>query len=1330
MIEIRDKNSAVRASVEITDKSVYSKVLMEEEYVLLSFESDVYIQFQKGDYIQTEFGVFRIVYIDKPTQTSSGGWLYEQRFHVDWERWRNHKVFYNRQKGSENAWKMTQTPEYFLDIICRNIQDAGYGRYSFEIDASLNEMKLIEFDGTNIIDGLTKVAETWETEWWIENRVIHISKCEYGTPVSLTENEEIGIIEPDKSSDTEHFTRAYVFGANRNLPKNYRKNDDGNIVIEGVVETRLKLPQGTPYIDAWPNMKDEDVVEGIIVLDEVYPRKVGTINSITTKEYTDTIEDENTGEKTYEKWNAFRFRDNDLAALKFSKEYVLPEPEELRIVFQTGKLAGMDFGVIFNPDNVSEKDSAAQIFEIVRNEDYGVKLPTDDFKPSVGDTYILYGYDTQFVYSKLVPEAEQELLEKGTEKLRKACQDKSVYTCPTNPIRCAGYTPNSTGRLNHLAANEIDLDVGQAVTLRSKNIDGGSRASRIRGFEKRLDNKFNATYTVGESSAYSRYDQMEGELEQLTFQSKQFVNVYGNSIYVVRRYDTAAPSDNNVPSFKRAQYEFLQKNVPDRALRRIIFDEGIDVGSYQEGEQGGRIDGRGNAELLSLVVRSMLRSPLFRNGMTGEGFRLWINEGGLAELELDRLTVRQIMTVFELVIDRIRSVGGQIIVSAANGKIKSVEDTGDAYIIKFDGDNYFMPHDLMRCQVFTGNDIRGYWVEIASSTNDSVTVSKSEFAEWGTEPREGDECVLMGNTQNPLRQNLISISATDDGQPRIDVLDGVNSKNFNDALRARLGNLDGINDSWFPIDNQPHGNGLYADNAYLRGTFLLTTGEDIKTKFEIVEGRIQSSVEGLRQDFMQDKGYLNNPTFGSGLDYWTSENDTVFFILGKKWIWANSNILSKKGDGASMMTDDGRRVVRIKNKYIMQKFSDLRGLPEIKTNEDGKKEPVPIYLSFFYKVRKAGTLKVGFENINNNGFIDYIPFEETLQLQPTETYQQMTLSGLWNATGDFKLSFTGEILVYMFVLSTDRIESLTYTYRTLFEQSEKLIRIAAENFDKDGKVLESSEIITSAKYNLLISKYFDENGQLINTAGLVTTANFATLFAKGVTDNGLVKEAQISAFITEDDFNNLISKVKIKADQIELEGLVTANQYFKILQDGSFEALAGKIAGFTISSNSITAEGGYSYSFDGSASSTSRFFLFSSGDGFLGFSDTYKWVGMGLNVMPVGSAVGSVLLRVQNSTPLEYYDNYGVLINVSGGLNNIGLLMYGDIRANARGYHVLNGHTYFNSNKPFRIAMDMNESTGAFSKYYEGVTFGFNDHDLDKVRFQVQNGIIVGVKNE
>lgn len=1231
MIEVRDINNNVRCEVPITDKCVYQKTLMTEEYVLLSFVSDTLIPFAKGDSIKTDFGKFYLKDIEKPTRANDGGWQYEQKFVAKWELLRNHILFYNRQLGFEKSWKMTQRPEYFMDIVVRNIQLAGYGRYSYEVDASLTEMKLVEFDATNIIDALAKIAEAWETEWWIDGTVIHIGKCEFGSAVMLTDGDEVTSLEREDSQDTSYCTRAYVFGSTRNLPKNYRKNDDGSVVVEGVVETRLKLPAGTPYIDAWDNLKDDEVIEGVIVLDDVYPRRTGTISTITTKQYTDEIENED-GSKTYQKWNAFRFTDT---GLKFSKDYIIAG-EELRIVFQTGKLAGMDFAVNFNPDGLAEAETAAQVFEIVRNEDYGVALPTDDFKPSVGDTYILYGYDTKFVYDNLVSEAEQELLQKGREKLADLSKDKSVYNCNANPVRCAGYKPNSTGNLIHTTADEIDLDVGQSVLLKSENIDRGSRSSRVRGFEKHLDNKYNCSYVIGEDSAYSRGDDLQAQVDELTYQSKQFVNVYGNSIYVVKRYDITAPSDNNVPSFRRAQYEFLQKHVADRANKKIGFDEGIELGNFVTHEQGGRIDGRGNAELLSLIVRSFLSSPDFATGFDGNGWKLWL-EDNLSHLEIDRLTVRQIMSVFELIIARIRAVGGQIVVSAANGKVKSVEDTGEAYKLTFEGDNYFQPHDLMRCQVFKGNAARGYWVEVSSADTTSVTVPKSEFADWGTEPKEGDEVVLMGNTENALRQNCIVISATEakDGEPCIDVLDGVKSKSFADCLRARLGNLDGITDTWFPADKQPHGNGLYSDNAYLRGTFLLSTGEDVKTKFEITEGRITSSLEALRQDFMADKGFLSNPTFGDGMSHWTATNATIFFFLGQKWIWANDNVLVRKGDGASLYVDDYRNVVRIKNSAITQKFADLRGVPEIKTNADGKKEAAAVYLSFFYKVKKKGTLTIGFENIDNTGFAEYEPLSYKAELDTTETYQQLTLSGLWNATGDFKLAFTGDIFVYMFVLSTDRVETLTNTYKTLFEQSERLVKISAAVFDKDGNALKET--------------------------GLMIKAEGAGIYAQ--TADGNI--ALIGATVTDEQDGTQKTLIKLTGDEIRLEGSVTANGYFKILEDGSIEAVNGKftgeidatkgtIGGFTISSDHIGAKI--------EDSKTATYGNLAIYKDLFRVGGSHGYVLFGNDVIPaIAGGAFTAVGRIVNDHPNTNGDfgldqaNYGLFIDVTGGTKNYGI---------------------------------------------------------------------------
>ena len=62
---------------------------------------------------------------------------------------------------------------------------------------------------------------------------------------------------------------------------------------------------------------------------------------------------------------------------------------------------------------------------------------------------------------------------------------------------------------------------------------------------------------------------------------------------------------------------------------------------------------------------------------------------GLSNLTVDKVTIRQTLVALELLIEKVRSIGGQFIVSAANGKIKSVIREGDNYKIVFEQDNAF-----------------------------------------------------------------------------------------------------------------------------------------------------------------------------------------------------------------------------------------------------------------------------------------------------------------------------------------------------------------------------------------------------------------------------------------------------------------------------------------------------------------------------------------------------------------------------------------------------------------------------------------------------------------
>lgn len=647
-----------------------------------------------------------------------------------------------------------------------------------------------------------------------------------------------------------------------------------------------------------------------------------------------------------------------------------------------------------------------------------------------------------------------------------------------------------------------------------------------------------------------------------------------------------------------------------------------------------------NVEFGSVETDVIRSAGTFVDGLLGEGFRLWreVDSGGkaLTYLCLDKLTVRQTMTVMELLIQKVRSVGGMIVVSAANGRIKSVVEDGDYFVLTFEEATTYQAHDLLRCQTFTGGTLKSYWVEAAEAGETTVKVLKSEFET--SQPEAGDDTVLMGNTENTSRQNMVLISATEDGQPRVDVMDGVKTKSFAGALRARLGTLDGINDDAFPSDKQPQGNGLYSDNAYLKGTFLLSTGEDVKTRFEIMEGKVESELTGIRDDFTGEKGYLSNAAFADGMSKWNTQNEAVFFLVGNKWIWANGNVLTKKGDCASVTKDQGRTVVLIRNKYIQQKRSNLRVVPTFEANADGAKQALPVYLSFFYRCQTAGALKVEFENVDKTGFTDFESMSVEETLEATEGYQQYTCSGLWNGTGDFKLSFTGEIYLYMLILSTDKVESLTYKYRTLFEQSEKIVKIAAQNFDKDGNVLAESGIMVKAAGSGIYAQTADGKVALIGVGVTETAAD------------GTQKTV-----------------IKLTADNIQLEGLVTANGNFKILEDGSIEtvnanisgkisATSGEIAGFSISGNGLT-------------NIVSQSSMDKEDMGYIICRNDYygRFAGIGANVLPASSGAAAVARFENNDTHSWYTQNIAMMLQARGqsswgygiGTKNIACATYG-----------------------------------------------------------------------
>lgn len=1088
LLTVYDSNRQAKAVLSPDDSSTQVKAIQSDNVLTLSFTLYEYVALEVNDYVDFDGERYWLQERYLPDERNTQEWKYDVKFYGIESLMRRFLVLNVVDGDPEPVFTLTAPPREHMALIVKSINDGMGGVTDWKVGrVEGTENVVIDYEGKYCPDALKELAgKVPGAEWWVEGQTVNLCRCEHGEEVSLAYGKGLTELSRDKADGAKFYTRLFPVGSSRNIdPEKYG-------------HSRLQLPDGAKYVDVNTEKYGIHHHYEKDAFSDIYPRRVGTVTSVRSEEVTG--EDGN-------KFTIWYFRDDTLGF--DPNDYELGEKVK-RVSFQKGgELAGLgeeEDGTYYFEVNF---DSDTREFEIITIWPYDddTQLPGGNLIPKAGDRYILWNIRMPDEYYAL---AEEEYLTAVNKYNAENAIDVSVYKGPTDHV--------------YVERNKIDLYPGRRVRLESAEYfpETGFRSSRITKITRKVALPSQVDLEIGDALSTGVMESLKGSIEEV----RNYTKTAGSNLPdIIRSWDNTLPTDNNLFSARRSQAEHLSKKKADRAKKKITFEEGIGIGQ----EENGGIDGKGNAELLTLVVREFLRSPKFVDGLLGEGWRLWM-EDALSHLTIDKLTVRQVMVVLELLIEKVRSVGGQLCVSAANGKIKTAILEDGFYKITFEQANTFRAHDLMRCATFTGGNLKGYWVEVAGVEGDSILVGVDEF---GTSlPAPGDECVLMGNTETPLRQNLILISATEDGQPRMDVMDGVKAKNFTGCLRARLGNLDGISDDWFPADNQPHGNGLYSDNAYLRGTFLLVTGEDIKTKFEIVEGRITSVVTALRNDFATEKGYLNNPSFDAGLEKWNTENETVFFLVGNRWIWANGNVLTKKGDSASVTEDDGRTVVRIRNKYILQKRENLKSIPSMPENDNGEKKAVPVFLTFFYRCAKAGTLRVEFVGVDKTGFANFNSMEVEEELSATDGYVQYTCSGLWNGTGDFKLSFTGDIYLYMLILSTDRVESLAHRYKTLFEQSERLVKISAAVFDRDENFLQET--------------------------GLVVKPEGAGIYAQDADG----KLALIGVSVDETDADgNRVSVVKLTGDHIKLEGLVTANQNFKILADGSIESRNGKFFG-------------------------------------------------------------------------------------------------------------------------------------------------------------------------
>lgn len=633
-IDIKDISGAILLTTLINEGCKRKFTLMKEDYIMLKFSLENPIYFKLGSYVECNFGLFEVCDLQKPAfNTNTAGYDYELRLDAYYWKWKNKIFKYTPETtGQEASWNLTAPLDVQAGIVLRNLKALGYtykGQdFVFSIDSTVeNKSQLMSYDNINILDACFEMAKKWDCECWVTENIIHFGRCESGDAVDFEIGKNVQEMSQSESQST-YATRIYAFGSTKNIPSDYRPVDE-TVVVNGVVQKRLMLPEGTPYIDAYPDMTTEEAVEQVVIFDEVYPRRTGIMSDVTTIEVTDKVENED-GTTTEEKWNAYRFRDT---GVNFSEKYILPG-QELRIRFASGLLNGLEFAVKFNPEGKPEKledggwNPEAQLWEIVRNEDYGRPLPGDVLFPQDGDEYVLSGWDsTKITELGLVGAAEQELKEKTEKYAAKSKIDPSTYGC----------TMMSNDAYREDGVHNF-YSIGQKVNLINKAYFENGRQSRVIGFEFNLDYSFDSpVYTVGETAAYSRIGELEEKVESLTLKGQTYTGGGGSGVYVIGSHDSTPATDHNVYSALRSLIMFMRKDTEERTgfllslLGGTVIKKYAKFGDFVTGVSGGYIGEDARAELEALVLRSSLSVPELRfNRQTYfEGYNTISPGGGL-----------------------------------------------------------------------------------------------------------------------------------------------------------------------------------------------------------------------------------------------------------------------------------------------------------------------------------------------------------------------------------------------------------------------------------------------------------------------------------------------------------------------------------------------------------------------------------------------------------------------------------------------------------------------------------------------------------------------------
>lgn len=438
MIQIYSKAGVAIMLIEIDDRSVLSKKLLEEDKIKINVTVEAFVDVKVGSYTDAVGVIYNMIKSPVITRTATNAFNYQMEFVGRMHRLENAALLLD----NNSSFQVTGNLATFRALIKTNGQRAFSSGFDCISTASVTSTKTIDFNSVNLLQAVQLVAETFGTEFefysLVEPSVRFVNITGNQTPTGFS----FGF----KATGIESATIREV-NAEKLVTRLFALGSERNIIFSDYGARRLTLPGATNYVES--NVATYGLIEKAEIFEDIYPRRTGTITS--------------TSSPVLVRDSGMDFNLNS---------FLIAEPAKMR--FQTGPLAGFDFEILSYNDATKE----FQLIPFIDDQDY--ELPNSSQRAAVGNTYILHDIEMPPTY---ITNAENELLAAANARIA------VLASLQVNVDVTMDYT--------YLRANSLSFDIGQLFQINSGLGLGFGANVRVLAMTQSLADSYKYNLTVG-----------------------------------------------------------------------------------------------------------------------------------------------------------------------------------------------------------------------------------------------------------------------------------------------------------------------------------------------------------------------------------------------------------------------------------------------------------------------------------------------------------------------------------------------------------------------------------------------------------------------------------------------------------------------------------------------------------------------------------------------------------------------------------------------------------------------------------------------------------------